>query len=116
MDTSIVWTQFPSHVDVLTLHGLKDDVVPPYDAFIYSRAYGARTPGTHNLRYVEDADHNFTGVSTLLAVLTVVSDKCADAGRGDRNSAGMARVTRAWQAVHRGVAYWDQGQAVEGYY
>ena len=62
IDTSIVWTQFPQDIDVLTLHGLKDEVVPPYDAFIYSRAYGSRTPGSHILRYVEDADHNFTGV------------------------------------------------------
>ncbi|KAI0770337.1 ectomycorrhiza-regulated esterase [Fomes fomentarius] len=62
VDTSIVWTQFPVHVHVLTLHGLKDAVVPPYDAFIYARIYGARNPGTHTLRYVEDADHNFTGI------------------------------------------------------
>lgn len=27
-DTSIVWDQFPPHVDVLTLHGLGDEVVP----------------------------------------------------------------------------------------
>ena len=47
---------------MLTLHGLKDAVVPPYDAFIYARIYGARSPGTHTLRYVEEADHNFTGV------------------------------------------------------
>lgn len=65
VDTSIVWTQFPVHVHVLTLHGLKDAVVPPYDAFIYARIYGARNPGTHTLRYVEDADHNFTGVSLV---------------------------------------------------
>ncbi|KAH9933107.1 ectomycorrhiza-regulated esterase [Epithele typhae] len=62
IDTSVVWTQFPPHIDVLSLHGLKDAVVPSYDAFIYSRAYGARVPGTHLLRYVEDADHNFTGM------------------------------------------------------
>ena len=64
METSIAWTQFPPSVDVLTLHGLRDGVVPPYDAFIYARIYGARKPGTHTLRYVEEADHNFTGVST----------------------------------------------------
>ena len=33
-----------------------------YDATIYARALGARSPGTHNLAYVEEADHNFTGV------------------------------------------------------
>ncbi|EIW59500.1 alpha/beta-hydrolase [Trametes versicolor FP-101664 SS1] len=62
VDTSVVWDQFPTHVDVLTLHGLKDAVVPPFDAVIYARIYGARSPGTHTLRIVEEADHNFTGV------------------------------------------------------
>ncbi|PIL22565.1 hypothetical protein GSI_15254 [Ganoderma sinense ZZ0214-1] len=62
IDTSIAWTQFPAHIDVLSLHGLRDTVVPPYDAFIYARIYGSRTPGTHTLRYVEEADHNFSGM------------------------------------------------------
>ncbi|KAL7280014.1 hypothetical protein ACG7TL_006427 [Trametes sanguinea] len=62
VNVSVVWDQFPAHIDVLTLHGLKDAVVPPYDAYIYARIYGARTPGTHTLRYVEEADHNFTGI------------------------------------------------------
>jgi len=63
IDSSIFWDRFPASVDVLTMHGLKDAVVPPYDAFIYAQALGARTPGTHNLCYVEDADHNFTGIA-----------------------------------------------------
>lgn len=62
-DSSIVWEKFPQSIDVLTMHGLKDTVVPPYDAFIYAQALGARSPGTHNLCYVEDADHNFTGIA-----------------------------------------------------
>ncbi|KAI0632087.1 alpha/beta-hydrolase [Trametes polyzona] len=66
VDTSVAWEQFPSHVDVLTLHGLKDAVVPPYDAYIYARVYGARKPGTHTLRYVEEADHNFTGIPEVV--------------------------------------------------
>ncbi|THH17003.1 hypothetical protein EW146_g3725 [Bondarzewia mesenterica] len=33
-----------------------------YDAMIYSRAVGGRDGGTHNLHYVDGADHNFTGV------------------------------------------------------
>ncbi|EIW81097.1 ectomycorrhiza-regulated esterase [Coniophora puteana RWD-64-598 SS2] len=60
-DTSIVWTQFPPQADVLSIHGLLDKTVPPFDALIYARALGSRTPGTHNLHLVEDADHNFTG-------------------------------------------------------
>ncbi|TFY69559.1 hypothetical protein EVJ58_g350 [Rhodofomes roseus] len=62
VDPSIVWDRFPATVDVLTIHGLKDAVVPPYDAFIYGQILGARFPGTHNLAIVEEADHNFTGV------------------------------------------------------
>lgn len=60
-DTSIVWDHFPPAVDVLTLHGLSDNVVPPYDAVIYARAFSGRMPGTHTLNLMEDADHNFTG-------------------------------------------------------
>ena len=29
-DTSIVWTKFPQHMDVLTVHGLQDKTVPPW--------------------------------------------------------------------------------------
>ena len=38
-----------------------------YEAVIYSRAFGSRSPGTHNLCLIEDADHNFThpGVRSL---------------------------------------------------
>ncbi|KAH9171678.1 Alpha/Beta hydrolase protein [Lactarius sanguifluus] len=61
-DTSIVWKCFPSATNVLTVHGMGDKVVPPYDATIYARALGARIPGTHNLYFVEFADHNFTQV------------------------------------------------------
>ncbi|TFK48728.1 ectomycorrhiza-regulated esterase [Heliocybe sulcata] len=60
-DTSIVWDRFPVNTHVLSLHGLNDKTVPPYDATIYARALGNRAPGTHNLYLIEDADHNFTG-------------------------------------------------------
>ncbi|KAJ7676046.1 Alpha/Beta hydrolase protein [Mycena polygramma] len=60
-DTSLVWDKFPAHIHVLTMHGLSDNIVPPLDAIIYGRALGARSPGTHTLNLVEDADHNFTG-------------------------------------------------------
>jgi len=60
-DTSSVWDKFPSNIHVLTIHGLRDTRVPPYDSVIYARALGTRTPGTHNLCLMEDADHNFTG-------------------------------------------------------
>ncbi|KAJ7366358.1 Alpha/Beta hydrolase protein [Mycena albidolilacea] len=60
-DTSFVWDSFPANIHALTLHGLSDETVPPYDAHIYARALGARSPGTHTLHMVEDADHNFTG-------------------------------------------------------
>ncbi|KAI6117871.1 Alpha/Beta hydrolase protein [Pisolithus croceorrhizus] len=60
-DTGIVWDNFPPTINVLTVHGLADGVVPVYDAVIYARAFGSRAPGTHVLHLMEDADHNFTG-------------------------------------------------------
>ncbi|KAF9046375.1 ectomycorrhiza-regulated esterase [Panaeolus papilionaceus] len=60
-DPSFVWDQFPATTDVLSLHGLADTTVPPYDALIYASALGTRSPGTHTLHLMEDADHNFTG-------------------------------------------------------
>ncbi|KAG6816995.1 hypothetical protein H0H87_000890 [Tephrocybe sp. NHM501043] len=60
-DTSFVWTKFPPNVDVLTLHGLSDSTVPPYDAIIYTQAFSSRSSGTHMLNLIENADHNFTG-------------------------------------------------------
>ncbi|KAG6812509.1 hypothetical protein H0H92_002508 [Tricholoma furcatifolium] len=60
-DSSIVWDLFPPGVDVLTVHGLADKTVPPYDALIYAKAFSNRASGTHSLNMVEDADHNFTG-------------------------------------------------------
>ncbi|KAG1869037.1 ectomycorrhiza-regulated esterase [Suillus subalutaceus] len=59
-NSAIVWDKFPGQIHVLTMHGLVDKTVPTYDAIIYSRALGARTPGTHNLHLIEEADHNFT--------------------------------------------------------
>ncbi|TRM62165.1 Alpha/Beta hydrolase protein [Schizophyllum amplum] len=60
-DTSLVWDHFPAHVAVLTVHGLADLTVSPYDAVIYARALGGRAPGTHTLHLMEDAGHNFEG-------------------------------------------------------
>ncbi|KIK98979.1 hypothetical protein PAXRUDRAFT_610013 [Paxillus rubicundulus Ve08.2h10] len=59
-NSGIVWDRFPSSIDVFTIHGLVDRTVPVYDAIIYARAFGARTPGTHCLHLVEGVDHNFT--------------------------------------------------------
>lgn len=42
--------------------GLFVFIINRYDATIYARALGARIPGTHNLHFVEYADHNFTKV------------------------------------------------------
>ncbi|EGO23737.1 hypothetical protein SERLADRAFT_470020 [Serpula lacrymans var. lacrymans S7.9] len=66
-DSSIVWDWFPSSIDVLTIHGLADKTVPPFDAIIYARAFGQRNPGTHNLHLIEEADHNFTGCQDEVA-------------------------------------------------
>lgn len=80
-DSSYVWDRFPVSTDVLTLHGMQDRVVPPYDAMIYSRIFGARPSGTHNLFYVEDADHNFTGKAEI--VVETVLDWWSTLVRGD---------------------------------
>ncbi|XP_006462461.1 hypothetical protein AGABI2DRAFT_72188 [Agaricus bisporus var. bisporus H97] len=59
-DTSFVWEQFPKETDVLTIHGTADKIVPVSDAMIYARALSDRSPGTHSLHLMENADHNFT--------------------------------------------------------
>ncbi|KAI6129710.1 ectomycorrhiza-regulated esterase [Pisolithus croceorrhizus] len=59
-DTDIVRDNFPPTINVLTVHGLADDVVPVYDAVIHVHAFVSRAPGTHVLHLVEDADHNLT--------------------------------------------------------
>jgi len=58
-DTSYLRTQVPPGVHILTLQGLADKVVPPYDAIMISQAISGRTPGTHSLKIFENADHNF---------------------------------------------------------
>lgn len=60
-DTSFVWNDFPQHTDVLSVHGLQDRTVPPYDAVIYTKALSNRHPGTATLHFIEHGDHNFTG-------------------------------------------------------
>jgi len=62
-DVTCVWDRFPPQIDVLTLHGIKDTVVPVYDAVIYHHAFSSRSPGTAMLHLAEDADHNFSGRS-----------------------------------------------------
>jgi hypothetical protein len=47
-----------------------------YDALIYARALSPRTPGTHNLHIVEDADHNFTAVCFVLDCIQSLSIEC----------------------------------------
>lgn len=59
-DSSLVCRSFPATTDVLTIHGLDDKTVPPYDALIYAKIYAARERGTHDLHFIETADHNFT--------------------------------------------------------
>jgi len=84
-DSTMVWDHFPTSAHVLTMHGLKDKTVPPYDALIYARAFGARNPGTHQLCYVEEADHNFTGlqddvVVTILEWLSILEGNALTTG------------------------------------
>jgi len=60
-DNSYIWTKCPPQVDFLTIHGLKDEVVPVYDSVIWADALSRRNPGTHTLHLIEGADHNLVG-------------------------------------------------------
>jgi len=82
-DTSVVWDKFPHHIHVLTIHGIQDPRIPVYDAVLYSRAFGSRSPGTHNLCLIEDADHNFTrpGVRSPTHVPTWLLDPFSRTGK-----------------------------------
>ncbi|KAH8104526.1 Alpha/Beta hydrolase protein [Cristinia sonorae] len=92
-DSSLVWDSFPSGTHALSIHGLQDHVVPPFDASIYARALGARDPGTHNLCYVEEADHNFTGMADF--VVATILDWFTQMERGQLK-------TGVWQTGIRG--------------
>lgn len=61
IDTTFVWTKFPTKTDVLTIHGLTDILVPPSEAMILARAFSNRPNATHTLHFVEKADHSFVG-------------------------------------------------------
>ncbi|KZT39506.1 hypothetical protein SISSUDRAFT_1020123 [Sistotremastrum suecicum HHB10207 ss-3] len=80
LDQSFVWDTFPSHTHVLTIHGLKDTLVPPYDAIIYARALSNRAPGTHTLQLIEEADHNFRGFQN--EIIETILEWLASAQRG----------------------------------
>jgi len=71
-DTNIIWDKFPRHIHALTIHGIQDSEVPVYDAVLYSRALGIRSPGTHNICLIEDADHNFTRPGSRETVVNTV--------------------------------------------
>ncbi|GJJ15745.1 hypothetical protein Clacol_010023 [Clathrus columnatus] len=60
-DISHIWDSFPQETHVLTLQGLADETVPPYDGILHHRALSTRNPGTHTLHMVEGANHNFIG-------------------------------------------------------
>ncbi|KAK0449432.1 Alpha/Beta hydrolase protein [Armillaria borealis] len=91
-DTSLVWDRFPQGTDVLTIHGLSDTQVPPYDAVIYARALSNRDPGTHSLHLMEHADHNFIGRQD--EVVATILEWWAARERGDLQS-GIWRGTAA---------------------
>ncbi|KAJ7600261.1 Alpha/Beta hydrolase protein [Mycena floridula] len=91
-DTSIVCDHFPANIDVLTMHGLLDKVVPPYDAVIYAAAFGNRAK-SHSLHLDETADHNFTGRQD--EVVDVILDWWATKQRGELK-------TGVWRAGVKG--------------
>jgi len=82
-DTSIVWDRFPNHIHVLTVHGIQDARIPVYDAVLYSRALGARSPGTHSLCLIEDADHSYTHPGNREAVVETILKWCDMVHKGE---------------------------------
>ncbi|KIM24729.1 hypothetical protein M408DRAFT_331689 [Serendipita vermifera MAFF 305830] len=61
-DISYIASSFPDPVNVLTVQGMADAIVPPHDAILYAQAFGnPKRSGRHTLHYVEGADHNYSG-------------------------------------------------------
>ncbi|KZO90154.1 ectomycorrhiza-regulated esterase [Calocera viscosa TUFC12733] len=64
-DSTIVEREFPLDVHVLTVHGMRDQVVPTYDGIIYSRVFESRRErggtGRSTLHLIEESDHNHKG-------------------------------------------------------
>ncbi|ORY78426.1 Alpha/Beta hydrolase protein [Leucosporidium creatinivorum] len=50
---------FPQDIDVLTVHGTADQIVPVQDAYTFHTILSRRSPGTHSLSIVEGATHNY---------------------------------------------------------
>ncbi|KAF7296716.1 Peptidase-S9 domain-containing protein [Mycena chlorophos] len=88
-DTSYIWDEFPANIHVLTIHGLSDETVPPYDAIIYARALGTRSPGTHTLHMLEGAgaDHNYTGRQD--EIVACILDWWEMQARGEISTSGV---------------------------
>lgn len=82
-DTSFVWDEFPHHIHVLTIHGIQDARVPVYDGVLYSRAFGNRSPGTHSLCLIEDADHGFTRSGNREKVIDNILKWCETVQSGE---------------------------------
>ncbi|KZT60634.1 alpha/beta-hydrolase [Calocera cornea HHB12733] len=64
-DTSIVEREFPMDVHVLTVHGMRDQIVPTFDGVMYARMFERRREsggtGRSTMHLVEESDHNYTG-------------------------------------------------------
>ncbi|KAK4705445.1 hypothetical protein P7C70_g772, partial [Phenoliferia sp. Uapishka_3] len=58
-DNSYLIRSFPQEMDVLSIHGDADEVVPVEDSADYEKILSQRTPGTHTLVIVPGAGHNY---------------------------------------------------------
>jgi len=85
-----IWTDCPSQVHILTIHGIADQVVPVYDAVIWADATSSRNPGTHQLHLIEKGDHNLIGVHD--EVIQVILDWWQDLQSGSLLSSGIWRT------------------------
>ncbi|KAF7296703.1 Peptidase-S9 domain-containing protein [Mycena chlorophos] len=88
-DTSYIWDELLANIHVLTIHGLSDETVPSYDAIIYARALGTRSPGTHTLHMLEGAgaDHNY--ISRQDEIVACILDWWKAQARGEIATSGM---------------------------
>ena len=82
----------------------RTSIISRYDGTIYARALGARNPGTHNLHFVDDADHNFTEVCVYLGHWEKKSDLFVAQGRDRRYHSAVVGKKDARRIENRTLA------------
>ena len=88
-----------------------------YDAILYSRALGNRSPGTHNLCLIEDADHNFTRPGVRSPSLPPPQKRyltfSPEPGDGHRDGLEVVRSGPQWEVQNRSLGNRGAAQALK---